>query len=378
MPKHSEIAAGRAEAQVANAAKGRFLSQMSQELRAPLDVIVAMARAELHSSRYEASRDRLQVLIAEAEGLGTVLDDILDLAALQDGRMTILPVVCDTRAEIEASLALYAPYVETAGLHLAVEFARDLPSHAMFDPKRLRQCLSDLLSHAAKNITKGSIRVLASAAPARRDAPPELRIEVSVSHPGITADQHRALVAPFASAESAPRPDDAPVLGLAICHSLARQMGGDLVVQATGAAPEAAREGTHFVLTLSAPLPPAGAKLPAPAVAMSAMPMSDKRVLVIDDVSMGALAVIECLRVLGASVLEVADVAGALRVLAKAPVDLVLVDQKSPEVDGPAALRAIRALPGSTGRVPVVALTANASAGVSASGCGPSGLTAVS
>jgi len=349
---HREIAAGRAEAQAANAAKGRFLAQMSHELRTPMDAILGMARAELHSSRYEASRERLQVLITSAEGLKTVLDDILDLAAMQDGRMTIRPIVCDTRAEIAASLSLYAPYVEKAGLHLTLDLAPGLPTYAVFDPQRLRQCLSNLLSHASKHIRSGSIRVRASAPSVKKSLPLQLMIEVAVIGPGIAAEQ------PLAQAGSASQADGPPELDLSICSTLARQMGGDLIVLANGAPSDAAPDGTRFVLTLAAPLPSAGAKLPVPPAAMPAMPMSGKRVLVIDDISVGSLVVIDCLRVFGASVLEVADVAGALRVLAKAPVDLVLLDLDLPEVDGLAALRAIRALPGRTGRVPMVVLTA--------------------
>lgn len=355
---HREIAAGRAEAQAANAAKERFLAQMSHELRTPIDAILGMARAELHSSRYEASRERLQVLITAAEGLRCVLDDILDLAAMQDGRVTIRPVACDTRAEIAASLALYAPYGEKAGLHLTLEPAPDLPTYAVFDPQRLRQCLSNLLSHASKQIRSGSIRVRASAPNVTKTLPLQLMIEVAVIGPGITADQHLALIAPLAQAGSASQADGPPELDLSICSALARQMGGDLIVLANGAPPDAAPDGTRFVLTLAAPLPPAGAKLPAPPVAMSAMPLSGKRVLVINDISVGSLAAIDCLRILGASVLEVADVAGALRVLANAPVDLVLLDHNLPEVERSAAVRQIRALPGRTGRIPMVALTA--------------------
>ncbi|MDP3961213.1 MAG: histidine kinase dimerization/phospho-acceptor domain-containing protein [Pseudorhodobacter sp.] len=361
---HREIAAGRAEAQAANATKGRFLAQMSHELRSPMDAILGMARAELRNSRYEASRERLQVLITSAEGLKTVLDDILDLAAMQDGRMTIRPIVCDTRAELAASLALYAPYVEKAGLPLTLEFAPGLPTYAVFDPQRLRQCLSNLLSHASKNTRSGSIQVRASAPSVEKGLPTQLMIEVAVIGPGSTADQPLVPVAPLAQAGSALQPEGAPELGLSICRALARQMGGDLIVLANGAPPDAnaAPGGTRFVLTLAAPLPSAGAKLPAAPTAMPAMPMSGKRVLVINDISVGSLAVIDCLRILGASVLEVADVAGALRVLANAPVDLVLLDNNLAEADRFAALRAIRALPGRTGRVPMVALTAAANA----------------
>ncbi|ODM42653.1 sensor histidine kinase, partial [Cereibacter johrii] len=220
---HREAAAGRAEALAANATKDRFLAQMSHELRTPLNAILGIGHAELRGASDPVSRDRLAVLIRSAEGLSTMLDDILDMSAVQQGRMPVRPQIASPREEIVASVELFRPLIEETGVALELAMS-DLPQRARLDPQRLRQCLSNLLSNALKHTRQGRIRVEARVEEA--GPRPLLRIEVSDTGDGILCEEAEAIFDPFMPTGSG-RPAGNG-LGLSISRALARQMGGDL------------------------------------------------------------------------------------------------------------------------------------------------------
>ena len=97
---HRETAAGWAGAQAANVAKTRFLAQISHELRTPLNAILGIGHAELTEQTDPSRRDRLALLVDAAAGLGVLLDDLLDLAALEEGKLPIRPAPLDPRRRL--------------------------------------------------------------------------------------------------------------------------------------------------------------------------------------------------------------------------------------------------------------------------------------
>ncbi|HEX9858051.1 MAG TPA: ATP-binding protein [Paracoccaceae bacterium] len=363
---HRDTAAGRDAAQAANAAKGRFLAQMSHELRTPLNAILGMGHAELRRVTDPISRDRLSVLIEAAEGLSTILDDILDMSAVQEGRLPIRAQPSPPRAEIAATVALFHPSIEDAGLGLQLDIAPDLPDLALFDPKRLRQCLSNLMSNAIKNTPAGSIRIRAQMLPDSA-ATPMLRIEVADTGPGIPPEQRSAIFEPFVRGRSKPPAFGGRGLGLSISRSLARQMGGDLTLAPPGAdglaRPGEADwdSGACFVLTVALPPVPAGSNQPAvPASAATPDLLAGRSILAVDDIGTNRLVAVCYLQMLGATAIEAPGGAEAIARLVQEPVDLVLLDMNMPGMDGLETFARIRALPGPAGQVPVVALTADA------------------
>lgn len=352
---HRETALGRAEAQHANAAKGTFLAQMSHELRTPLNAILGMGHAELRRTNDPISIERLSVLISSAEGLSTILDDILDMSAVQGGHLKVRRQAVAVRSEIAATAALFRPQIEEAGLSLILDLPETLPDWALMDAQRLRQCLSNLLSNALKNTATGHILISARRV-MRSGLGPLLQIDVSDTGRGIAPDQAEAMFEPFVRG---PGTSLGTGLGLSITRALARQMGGDLQLRL----PEpGAPAGAHFSLTLAleATVAPEVA-LMTPAVAP--VNLSGRRVLVVDDIASNRLVAVTYLRFFGADAEEAPSGAEALKCLAAGGIDLVLLDMNMPEMDGLATFAALRKLPYPVGRVPVVAMTANTQSG---------------
>jgi two-component system, sensor histidine kinase len=348
---HRETARGRAEAQAANAAKGTFLAQMSHELRTPLNAILGMGHAELRRTDDPVSLERLEVLISSAEGLSTILDDILDMSAIQGGHLPIRRAAINLRTEISATAALFRPQIEEAGLTLVLDLPQTLPAWVLLDAQRLRQCLSNLLSNALKNTGQGQISIRASRITSE-DAGALLRIEVADTGPGIAAEHASAMFEPFVRG---PGTSLGTGLGLSITRALAQQMGGDLQLEPPV---PGAPSGAHFSLTLALE-ETANPKISQPVAIAPPIDLAGCRVLVVDDIASNRLVAGTYLRYFGATPIEAPSGAAALARIAAGGIDLVLLDMNMPEMDGLETFAALRALPAPAGLLPVIAMTAN-------------------
>ena len=340
---HVGLVRGRSAARAADNAKGRFLAQISHELRTPLNAIIGMGEAELTKAASDDIRTRMGVLVQSARGLAMILDDILDMSAIGQDRLPIRPVCANPAAEIRAVTALFDQVYRTAGLTLTVDIAPDIPAAASFDAQRLRQCLTNLLSNAAKFTASGGARVQAGL-----DGHNRLQIEVSDTGPGIAPDIQATIFEPFERGLSA---QSGSGLGLSISRALARGMGGDLVLL-PGAL------GAVFCLTITiAPIREPENLAPVPPTT----DFSNFRVLVVDDIATNRLVAAAYLGLWQAQVTEAAGGAEAVAMIAAETPDLVLLDINMPGLDGIATLALIRALPDGGPELPVVAMTADAS-----------------
>ncbi len=349
---HDGMARERVAAKTADRAKSRFLTQMSHELRTPLNAILGLGHAELAHARDPASVERLRLVTDAARSLAVILDDILDMAAVEAGRLPIRPVTCNTADELDAAAALYRPLCHGQGLTFSVTLAPDLPAHAQIDTQRLRQCLSNLFSNALKHTVSGGVQM-----EARLNESGLLAVTVSDTGTGIAPEIVDRLFEPFQRGAS-----DAPGsgLGLSISRSLARAMGGDLVLlpNENGKGKDA---GASFLLTLAlgAVADAQTATTPQTAQTQTA-DMQGRTVLVVDDIATNRLVARAHLALYGVTVTEAASGAVAVEMIRAAIPDLVLLDMNMPGMDGIATLKNIRALPSRAARLPVIAMTADA------------------
>ena len=350
---HSEAAASHRATKLAAAAKDRLLATISHELRTPLNGILGMGHAELAGSTLPEARARLEVLVASAEGLSTILDDILDISAAQGGRLAIRPTLGVPADEISATVLLFRHGTRDTGIAMSLDLAPDLSQPASFDPQRLQQCLSNLLSNALRHGQGAAVRVRAARATGP-DGAVLLDLTVADDGPGIPEALRDILFEPFARLH-APAPEGARQgqgLGLSIARSLARLMGGDVMLMPSGAL----GRGAVFRLTL--------ALGPAPAVTAKAIPVRETpripaRVLVVDDIATNRLVAVSCLTLAGAEGAGADSGSAALARLGSEPFDAVFLDMNMPGLDGLATLAGIRALDGPAARVAVIAMTAD-------------------
>jgi signal transduction histidine kinase/CheY-like chemotaxis protein/HPt (histidine-containing phosphotransfer) domain-containing protein len=356
-----------AQREVAAAAAGlveqraQFIAMVCHEVTTPLDTVLECLRAlEQPATRtVDAAPPPPEVRRAQAaaDTMAELMHDILDMAQLDAGRLTLRPADY-TLADLLARVAEdFARRAAERSMRVVVELAPDLPPRLHGDGGRIRQVLANFISNAVKYASPGEIMLRAS----RLDlGAPMLRLAVADRGPPVPPAQAVLLFQPFtrlagAATEDAAAPPGAG-LGLVICERLARAMGGAVGLSASAG-------GNEFWLTV--PLQPASTPPPAAQAGPSALAPARRHrrasVLLVEDLLVNQLVVATRLRRDGHHVDLAASGAEALGRIAEAPYDVVLTDLMMPGMSGFEVAQAIRALPGPAGRLPIYALTATTS-----------------
>lgn len=231
-------------------AKTEFLATTSHEIRTPLNGILGMTQVMLADDAIVGDvRERLEVVQGAGLTMRALVDDILDVAKIESGNLSVDPVPMDFRALAEEVARLWTDPAQAKGLAFDVQLA-GAPGWIVSDPSRLRQLLFNLLSNALKFTSAGAIGLRAEVVPGEGGAGERLRIAVSDTGIGIPADKLGEIFESFRQADSSTtRQYGGTGLGLTICRNLTEALGGVILVASTPG------EGSTFTLDL--PLLPA-------------------------------------------------------------------------------------------------------------------------
>ena len=343
-------------AKAASRAKTEFLAMMSHEIRTPMNGILGCVSLLADTRLTPEQQEYAQTIRGSADGLLTILNDILDYSKIEAGRMTIEETVFDLRACCEDVHRLLQQLAAQRGLSLQLEFAPDVPQLITGDPTRIRQVLLNLTGNAIKFTERGSVRIEVT-----RPDVSHLEVCVVDTGIGIAPESIEKLFERFTQADSSTtRRYGGTGLGLAICKRLVELMGGQIGVSS---APGKGSKFT-FVLPLLATMPArrtttgSGASV-APAIDSSP---AGVRVLLVEDNAVNQRVAQHMLQKLGHSVDLAKNGREALELLSVNRYDIVLMDCQMPEMDGLEAAAAVRA-PDSTAldpSIPIIAMTANA------------------
>lgn len=349
----------RIEAEATSEAKSEFLADMSHELRTPLHSLLGMVSLLRDSPRDPHAAEWLTTADDSARHLERLLDDILDLSKLESGTLSLVPGPVSLATLLREVQTQLQPAAASKGLALHAELDPALPAMAMLDGTRVRQVLLNLLANAVKYSEAGAI-VLQCRQRQTDGQPAQIEFEVTDTGIGMDPDTLSRLFQRFSRAEDAhSRRQSGTGLGLSISRNLVRLMGGEIQARST--------PGAGSVFTFRCPLEPAFAAstLPSP-VAVPRQAGQPLRVLVAEDHQVNRLYMAALLNRLGHQISEVDNGLDAVQAVDNAaqsaserPFDLVLMDVHMPQLDGVAATRAIRGLPGPASQVCVVALTAD-------------------
>jgi signal transduction histidine kinase len=214
-------------AQKANESKSQFLSRVSHELRTPLNAILGfgqlLRRDASAATRPAADRERLEAIHAAGERLLALINDMLDLAQIEQGRLQLKPREIDVRAAVESACVMMSP----AAAERAVTIANHVPPGQVAvraDERALGQVLLNVLSNAVKyNHAGGSVTVQAQAGDAL--------ISVTDTGPGLTPQQMQSLFVPFNRLGAERTATVGSGLGLVIAKALVDAMDGQLDVR---------------------------------------------------------------------------------------------------------------------------------------------------
>jgi PAS domain S-box-containing protein len=361
-------ASERAKADAANEAKSHFLAMMSHELRTPMTGVKGMIDLLQRTPMTKEQERYVDTLRRSADALLTLLNDILDYSKIEAGRLTIEHTDFDLRGLCDEVLALFSDKALERATVLRARIDPDVPATLIGDPTRLRQILSNLVGNAVKFTDKGFIEVRIQRDRTQAESGLRLRFEVEDTGIGLSEEQIGRLFNAFVQADaSTTRKYGGTGLGLAICRRLVEAMNGEIGVVSTPG------EGSTFWFTILVGQVDSGGAdggEAEPAADADAVPgeapaaASDRiRVLLAEDNPVNRMLIVSMLTGMGYQVDAVENGLQAVRQISRDPgcYDLVLMDMQMPEMDGPTATRTIREMPEPACRLPVIALTANAS-----------------
>jgi|GEM_PF-684736 len=342
-------------AEAASLAKSRFLATMSHELRTPLTGVLGMADLLSETTVTAKQREMIETVRDSGEGLLAIVNDILDLAKIEAGKMTLDNAVFSPADVFRRVRALFTPKAHAAGLVLGLEISPNCSAHHVGDEHRLLQILNNIVGNAIKFTTAGSVTIHGQMTSA--DTGDILSIRVVDTGIGMTATQSAKVFEEFEQAEgSTARRFGGTGLGLSITRHLVTLMGGTIALKTE------VDHGTEVTVTL--PLAKQKLSEPDTEIAQNYDPagLAGMRVLVADD-NHANRRILETL--LGNLAIEVTMAQNGHEALAQyepGAFDVLLLDISMPGLDGIGALREIRALEieAQIPAVPALAVTANA------------------
>ena len=342
----SNLTLRRLQAEEKSRLKSAFMGRLSHDMRTPLAAMLGMS--DLLDRRDCGPEQRHTALAYLRRACGALLemvDDITDHASLEQGEVRLRCRTFDLPACLRACADLYRPAAEAKGLELQLHLAPQLPRQVSGDSFRLRQALGNLVSNAVKFTEQGRIDVTAGGERLASGAF-LLRLDVRDSGPGLEPGEEKAVFESFHRGSAAGgKPGTG--LGLNIVRTIARRMGGDVLVRSCPGQGCTFTLEVRLAMAAGGPGPKSGTPCPAEkdaeAPAPAAGPLQGLRVLVAEDDAAGRYLLEVRLREQGCTVGLAADGEQVLDMLAAAAWDVILLDAGMPRMDGLTVLERIRA-----------------------------------
>ena len=357
-----QLQVAKSEAEKANQTKSSFLANMSHEIRTPLSAILGFTDLLKNKGLSDEQQNQyLETISRNGKALTKIIDDILDLAKVESGKLDVENLDFSLFNLIDDVMDVFRERIRSKNIFLRAHLNKEIPDRVFSDPTRIRQILINMVGNAVKFTASGGVTIEVSASD-KVGEKTLFKILVKDTGVGLTSEQKDRLFQPFMQADnSTTRKYGGTGLGLTLSKRLANALGGDVFVEAANAAQAGCTFGFTFVTILPKPIATEvkskddGLKNKAENILL----LSGVRVLLAEDSIDNQVLVSVVLRKQGATVDIAKNGVEAFKMGMNGNFDIVLMDIQMPEMDGYEATRALRE---AGFKKPIVALTAHAMA----------------
>lgn len=326
------------DADEASHAKTTFLATMSHEIRTPMSAIIGMLELTLkRADKGQLDRPSIEVAYRSARSMLDLIGDILDIARIESGRLSLSPERANLRELLETVIRVFDGLARQKNLLLKLEIDSGANCDVLVDPIRLKQILSNLISNAIKFTEHGTVKVTVVAQPI---SSVQLQVQLSITDTGIgiSPQDQQKLFQPFTQLPgNGQHARSGTGLGLVISKTLCEMMGGHLTLESESGTGTRVLIGLHLNIldTLATPL-----------VRPVDIPFSSQKqplhILVVDDNQANRQLLCEQLKFLDYSVREAQEGADGFRTWQQEVFDVVITDCNMPILSGYDLARQIR------------------------------------
>ncbi len=344
-----ELATALQEAKAANSVKNIFFSQMTHELRTPMNAILGFVQLmQRDSTLNREHQEQLRIISHSGEHLMALINDVLEVSKIEAGKLVVKRSNFDLHQMLKGVEEMLKIKAQAKNLDFVIQRSDRVPQYIQTDQQKLRQVLINLLANGVKFTHKGQVTLKIDY---NQQIPHQISFQIEDTGGGIAPEEIENLFTPFYQTQTGRQSSSGTGLGLSICHNYVQQMGGEIKVKSV------VNRGTTFSFNIQMEIGFPVIQLSETSRVIGLKPNQIiPRILVAEDRWENRQFLVRLLEIIGFEVKEATDGAQAISLWSSWSPNLILMDLQMPVLDGYEAIQHIKRVDSS---VVIMAITAS-------------------